>query len=226
MNIKKKIQNTLAIAFIAALFVFAFTWIIFDFQESSNSLKDTWTIVSSLFSGISTLAAAYIASLLFNDWRDAQRFSVAKDVLVSLIKLKAHIDKNHNKASYYSNSYNLSKQLSPPEDTFILNRINEAKNCQNEKEEYKLRLNILLIDFYEKSDIFKATLNITLFDDETRGSNLSSYAYFVSSMYTNAYEGNLANIEISNLTTDKYKEDFEIEYKNIIEKLKANSSLE
>lgn len=68
MKIKNIILNILASIFITTLFLFVFTWIIFDFQGSSNSLKDTWSIVSSLFGGIATLAAAYIALLLFNDW--------------------------------------------------------------------------------------------------------------------------------------------------------------
>lgn len=68
-NVKSSIAKTLAIVFILVLFLFAFTWIIFDFQKSNTSLKDTWSIVSSLFGGIATLAAAYIASLLFVDWK-------------------------------------------------------------------------------------------------------------------------------------------------------------
>lgn len=70
MNIQKRISNIIAIAFISTLFIFAFTWIIFDFQNSANALKNTWSIVSSLFGGITTLIAAYIASLYFNDWKE------------------------------------------------------------------------------------------------------------------------------------------------------------
>ena len=70
MSIKNKILNCFAIAFVSTLFIFAFTWIIFDFQNSANALKDTWSIVSSLFGGIATLIAAYIASLYFNDWKE------------------------------------------------------------------------------------------------------------------------------------------------------------
>ena len=74
VNIRNIILNTFATIFIITLFLFAFTWIIFNFQGSSSSLKDTWSIVSSLFGGITTLATAYIASLLFNDWRKIEKF--------------------------------------------------------------------------------------------------------------------------------------------------------
>lgn len=68
-DVKNIVANTIAITCVGLLFLFAFTWIIFNFQGSATSLKDTWSIVSSLFGGIATLAAAYIASILFNDWR-------------------------------------------------------------------------------------------------------------------------------------------------------------
>ncbi|WP_163124233.1 hypothetical protein [Acinetobacter portensis] len=81
MDIKNKILNCFAIAFISLLFLFAFTWIIFDFQNSANALKDTWSIVSSLFGGISTLVAAYTAVLLFTDWRDNHNANIRKTLI-------------------------------------------------------------------------------------------------------------------------------------------------
>lgn len=87
MDIKSKVSKSIAICFIGLLFTFAFTWIIFDFQKSSNSLKDTWTIITSLFSGITTLLAAYIATLLFNDWKEQHN----KQILAFEAK-KLHLD--------------------------------------------------------------------------------------------------------------------------------------
>ena len=62
-------SNTLSACILLLLFFLAFTWIIFDFNGSSESLKDSLTIVSSIFGGVATLVAAYIASRLFNDWK-------------------------------------------------------------------------------------------------------------------------------------------------------------
>lgn len=100
MKIKDKILNCFAIAFISLLFLFAFTWIIFDFQSSANSLKDTWTIVSSLFGGIATLTAAYIASLLFNDWRVEKQFELNKEYLDRLFSLIFDIKNNISSQSH------------------------------------------------------------------------------------------------------------------------------
>lgn len=73
MSLKNLVSNTIATCILILLFLIAFTWIIFDFNQSSSSLKDSFSIVSSLFGGIATLAAAYIASRLFNDWKEQQR---------------------------------------------------------------------------------------------------------------------------------------------------------
>lgn len=70
---KNIVVNALAIVLIATLFVLAFTWIIIDYNGSSESLKDAWDITGSFFGGITTLLAAYIASRLFNDWRDQHK---------------------------------------------------------------------------------------------------------------------------------------------------------
>lgn len=75
-NTRSIVANTLSIVFVTSLFVLAFTWIIFDYTESSKSLKDAWDITGSFFGGITTLVAAYIATQLFNDWRDQHNKSV------------------------------------------------------------------------------------------------------------------------------------------------------
>jgi len=49
MKTKDLIGNVVAVSFVSLLFIFALTWIIFDFNGSSSSLKDTWSIVGSVF---------------------------------------------------------------------------------------------------------------------------------------------------------------------------------
>lgn len=74
-DVKSTVANTIVVTFIALLFLFAFTWIIFDFNSLPESLKETWAIVSSLFGGLATLSAAYIGSKLYNDWRAQEKFN-------------------------------------------------------------------------------------------------------------------------------------------------------
>lgn len=97
-EIKGIVANTIAIAFIGLLFLFVLTWIIFDFQDSSTSLKDTWTIVSSLFGGITTLIAAYIAALLYSDWKDPHNSTIEtqhKKEILSVIRALAPMEEKY-----------------------------------------------------------------------------------------------------------------------------------
>lgn len=80
MNIKNAVHNTLAITFIMLLFIFAFTWIVFEFQGSTESLKDTWAIFSSLFGGITTLVAAYVALLIYSGWKRIEYFKAIQSL--------------------------------------------------------------------------------------------------------------------------------------------------
>ena len=103
MNSTKSIVvNTIAIAFVATLFVLAFTWIIIDYKGSPDSLKDAWGITGSFFGGITTLLAAYIASRLFNDWKEQERMVFIRNtaydtsnLMVQIMQLMQQYPKNN-----------------------------------------------------------------------------------------------------------------------------------
>lgn len=146
-EIERIVANTIAITCIALLFLFAFTWIVFDFQGSSNSLRDTWGIVSSLFGGIATLVAAYIASLLFNDWRETQtaqnRAEHAKAVKKSLITLKSNMEFYRSQVLDYSNK-------TKPE---------ERRMCKELKEDFLNKYHLLFMDLKINLEMYENTYN-------------------------------------------------------------------
>lgn len=100
-NIKDSVTKTIAITFIILLFLFAFTWIIFDFQGSDDSLKDTWSIVSSLFSGLTTLAASYVALLIYGGWKNVEKFKAIQDLHQEAVTALLISSKSLNRISGY-----------------------------------------------------------------------------------------------------------------------------
>ncbi|WP_180127184.1 MULTISPECIES: hypothetical protein [unclassified Acinetobacter] len=90
-DLQTKIFNVIAITVAAVFFCFASSWILFEFKGSSNSLKDTWSIVSSLFGGGATLVAAYIASLLFSDWRDPANYTTTKEQALEVMGVLSQV---------------------------------------------------------------------------------------------------------------------------------------
>ncbi|WP_151789815.1 hypothetical protein [Acinetobacter nosocomialis] len=87
MKTKDLIGNVVAVSFVSLLFIFALTWIIFDFNGSSSSLKDTWSIVGSVFGGITTLAAAYIAYSLYDDWVKPHNLNIETEHKKDILKI-------------------------------------------------------------------------------------------------------------------------------------------
>lgn len=50
------------------------------------ALNQSFTITASLFGGVTTLVAAYIASQLFDDWKDEKEYELTKETSLSLLE--------------------------------------------------------------------------------------------------------------------------------------------
>ncbi|WP_147387782.1 hypothetical protein [Acinetobacter sp. WCHAc010052] len=68
-------QTSVLLMGIFTLLVFgaSYYFVLSDSTPTEQPLKDTLSITASFFGGFTTLTAAYIASRLFNDWKDQQR---------------------------------------------------------------------------------------------------------------------------------------------------------
>lgn len=225
MNISKLASTVIMATCIGTLILFAFIFYLF-YGGDQNALEKAFTITSGFFGGIATLVAAYIGTQLFNDWRSSKKFDVAKETLLSLVRLKSHIDKNYTNAKFNLDSYFLQSQTPPPSSKYIDERIKKVKNSTDDIENYKKKLDLLLIDFFEKVDIFEITLNKELINKEDKEFNFRSYMYFISSMYKCAYIGDLDDIQSCNSSAPKNKKDFEEKYYNdLFKKLSEQANL-
>lgn len=75
MNIKDVVQTTVFICCLVMIPVLGLAYYLYTQSglEHSEVLDKSFGVMTGVFSGAATLAAAYIASLLFNDWRDQHR---------------------------------------------------------------------------------------------------------------------------------------------------------
>ncbi|QDJ92665.1 hypothetical protein [Acinetobacter haemolyticus] len=135
------IGNIIAISFLSLLFVFALTWIIFHFNDSSSALKDTWSIIGSIFGGVTTLAAAYIAYILYEDWRKPHNLTIEtehkKEILRVIRKIIPLEDKYYRLISnhflYQSQpERTMPIELNQNELTELINNINELLGLLDE----------------------------------------------------------------------------------------------
>lgn len=80
-SVKKSILCSLTLTSILILLFSIFLWLYND----ENPIKNGFTLMGSYFSGITTLTAAYIASLLFNDWRNPHKANFYTNECKSII---------------------------------------------------------------------------------------------------------------------------------------------
>ncbi|NNP71286.1 hypothetical protein A7P53_00060 [Acinetobacter defluvii] len=76
MKVKEIIVNIVAVILIVMFFITMFVFILFHYANSATALKDSLTTLGSFFSGIATLTTAYVAFILYSDWRFAKKFDI------------------------------------------------------------------------------------------------------------------------------------------------------
>lgn len=82
--------NIIVVLILALVFFLMLSLIVFQFYNFD--LGDAWAFSGSIFGGMTTLAAAYIASKLYDDWRNPHNLNIEtehkKDILKIIRKIK------------------------------------------------------------------------------------------------------------------------------------------
>ncbi|MFW1946773.1 hypothetical protein ACG907_02525 [Acinetobacter bereziniae] len=94
--------NTIATLVVATAVIMAATFILFFYLDSANGIKDAWSTIAGFFGGFATLTAAYIASKLFNDWRDIEKFKRHAEISEKIYYIILSIHKNLSELSVLS----------------------------------------------------------------------------------------------------------------------------
>ncbi|RZG76656.1 hypothetical protein [Acinetobacter sp. WCHAc060025] len=78
MTLKDSVQTAILIVGFFSLLIFgvSYYFILIDPDSSNHPLKESLSITASFFGGFATLTAAYIASKLFNDWKDTHNKNI------------------------------------------------------------------------------------------------------------------------------------------------------
>lgn len=93
ISLSNAVQTALLIVGFFTLLVFggSYYFVLSDIDASKQPLRDSLSITASFFGGFATLTAAYIASKLFNDWRDQFKLELkskyCKEILDSIFRL-------------------------------------------------------------------------------------------------------------------------------------------
>lgn len=60
--------------------------IFYLFGGKDGALKEVLSMTASFFGGIATLVAAYIATQLFNDWKDQEKYRITSSLALDCLK--------------------------------------------------------------------------------------------------------------------------------------------
>lgn len=93
MSLKDTIQTAFLIVGFFTLLVFgaSYYFMFLDTTPTRQPLKDSLSITASFFGGFATLTAAFIASRLFNDWRDIHAANYLTSTCKSLAETTGEI---------------------------------------------------------------------------------------------------------------------------------------
>lgn len=110
MDIRKSIYNTLWITTALSVTIIVVCAIVSGCNGEQKPISNAITMYGSYFGGIATLAAAYIASLLFNKWQDQHNKNIESSLILNIVEKFNNFD---DKLSYFygpiSKTYNREK---------------------------------------------------------------------------------------------------------------------
>ena len=84
MSISKLASTVILATSFATIFLFAFIFYLFGGKD--GALKEVLSMTASFFGGIATLVAAYIATQLFNDWKDQEKYRITSSLALDCLK--------------------------------------------------------------------------------------------------------------------------------------------
>lgn len=155
MDIRKSIYNTLWITTALSVTIIVVCAIVSGCNGEQKPIFNAITLYGSYFGGIATLAAAYIASLLFNKWQDQHNKNIESNLILKIVESFNSFDE---KLSYFygpiSNSYD-REQIEAPDPIF--------EKLNNNKFEilFDLQMSFLkAIDSIEKYSIVEGNYEI------------------------------------------------------------------
>lgn len=216
IKIENIVTNTLAIAFVITLFIFAFIWIVFEFQGSANSLKDTWSIVASLISGLTTLVASYIAYYIYSQWKLQAEYNHKlqdlKEIIDVIYELKEEIENLRAQKSIISLMFNIRK----------ISSIREYESQKDQIEILVAELRTLNMLFHKKTILGKLNAKIFLLYENDK--NYENFNNDLKKLFTflNTFSADYSKISdtfsIRSLITSTHQEwyDHSIKVSNLI----------
>lgn len=111
MKTKDSVQTIILICGISTILIFFLTNQLLLVDTKGQTFKDSLSITGSFFGGIATLAAAYIATLLFNDWKEPYYQEKLDECIENIYKVSSDL-LNYHTSTYLKKIGNINCLIS------------------------------------------------------------------------------------------------------------------
>jgi hypothetical protein len=228
MRTKDFVQTIILICVFITIILFGFIYYLLSEYPSSSIIKDSLSLIAGFFGGISTLAAAYVATFLFNDWRDEKNYDLENSLLTNiLIDLKPIYIELHKIRSDSNNLKKIDDFLIIKTDYLERERIDMFKSIislyPNIKIYSEIKKDDTLINLYHSFDKYCFVM-----DDFYRELFLTKYRryYDLTQEENSTIRGKISSSQNFNIfrlyNSKKRKESLSIEIAEILRVLKED----
>lgn len=201
--ISKAVKKGLSIAIASSLIIFGFvfTLMVKDDLFSVVRFEKALNTTGSYFGGVATLVAAYIASMIYVDWKKQTKYPYElKNISSMIIKVKKltsqiiNIRANNNNALFLTDyfEYIVNKKDSPTYTyTFDIPDFTEIKNTLNDLDELSVLLSVYSsskedMEFSDLVYALSTSLGIWM-DDYSKLKNILTTSFVKDTNQTNYY---------------------------------------
>lgn len=182
MSISKLASTVILATSLATLFLFVFLFYLYGGED--GALKDALSTTASYFGGIATLVAAYIATQLFNDWREQHN----KTILAN--EAKAVFKKLSNSFLLLATYQQTVRRLLGQNTTFTMSQV---KGSLGPLIDFNQEMTVDLKYFEDLAQLSKITPLIREYNNCVR-----KHIDYIDTFYSNPENQNISQIFIDN----------------------------
>ncbi|NLP55343.1 hypothetical protein OSH17_12410 [Acinetobacter baumannii] len=152
MRTKDFVQTIFMLCSVITIFIFGVIYyLMLSDNNSEGIIKEALTLTANFFGGIATLAAAYVATILFNDWKEPYHQEKLDKCIEDII------DTTYKVINYFAMEYsqNIIKIQSK-----IMKKLQELDKVENQEEKIEIlsEIDVLILELTQQPSLLSQNL--------------------------------------------------------------------
>ncbi|WP_407581130.1 hypothetical protein [Acinetobacter pittii] len=152
MRTKDFVQTIFLLCSIITIFIFGVIYyLMLNANNSAGIIKESLTLTANFFGGIATLAAAYVATILFNDWKEPYHQEKLDKCMEDIIEITYKV------INYFAMEY--SQKLIKIKSK-VIEKLYELEKVETKEEKTEIlsEIDVLLLDLTQQPSLLSQNL--------------------------------------------------------------------